>query len=192
MRNANNFLLVILPVIFCATNALARDSFSIGINVGGFDSYHSSSQQQIIEYHDLAPIEHYAPIIHYYSPPVIHRETVHQHYLAPNIIYQYTNNGQSLHQHNHFENNRYNNQNHFERSNRDQRWSPARDNYVDGNNGRNFRGYTNRDNSQGYNSQGYNSPRNHPHGHNPQVHNPQVHNPQAHNPQAHNPHGNYR
>jgi hypothetical protein len=53
------------------TTAHARDSFSIGVNIGGFDHFHS------LRTHRYAPVYygHYysAPPVVYYAPPIRYR-----------------------------------------------------------------------------------------------------------------------
>ena len=71
---------------------------------------------------------------------MVYYETVRQHDHAPNVIYQYSNDGHSQY---------YRGENVGQPSN--PRWSAGAGNqsYSDGNNGRNYRGYLS-DNDQGH------------------------------------------
>jgi hypothetical protein len=63
----------------CVTSAQARDSFSLGINVGGYG---------------YPPPVFYAPPVTYYNPPVVYYSAAPTYYSRPPVVsYRYSDDG---------------------------------------------------------------------------------------------------
>ena len=150
MKNTIQLLVAFALAYTSVSVVFAQDSFSVGINVGGGvhqEDYYQSTRQYSNQNHS---IEQYStqfygapPIVYYVAPGArfgrIYHEPVRQHHYAPNVIF-YSNDGHSQHSYDH----------HIRQQHSNPRWSAGNQGYTDGNNGRNYRGYTNIESHQGH------------------------------------------
>jgi hypothetical protein len=78
MKTFHSAILALAIGAACVTSAQARDSFSLGINIGGYG---------------YPPPVFYAPPITYYNPPVVYYSAAPGYYGQPVVSYQYYNDG---------------------------------------------------------------------------------------------------
>ena len=149
MKSVKNLLAFLALTCTPVSFVHAQDSFSVEINVGGGainEDYYQSTRQHLNQNN---AIEQYstqfygAPAAIYYVRPGaqfgrIYHQPVTQHHYPPNVII-YSDHDHSQHQYEHLNRKQFTNP----------RWSAGNQGYADGNNGRNYQGYTNIESHQG-------------------------------------------
>lgn len=83
MKYIRSLLTVLAIGAITIPTASARDSFSVGINVGGYGN----------DYYE--PARHYVapPVVYYSPPPAYYYEPVRSYYHAPAVSYRYYGGG---------------------------------------------------------------------------------------------------